>query len=264
MKLISSTSALLGLYTAQAALTRLDPELADELSEEVDPRKYTGIMDMAFHKLRDHPDFLPTTDASQKRKIFQKMIENYGCHCFPQHKSTAGGWGKPVDAMDEACRSLYRCQKCVNIEYPGACDTIDGGYKYDLIADADKSVSCDAPPRIKECASQQCSCDREFANQIYSIWVESSWEHNPHYWHHPANMKIKAKNGDPVFDRDATCKMGNNVAPDACCGDSYPNKVPYNTNEKACCNSAAKAYNAAMEICCDSEGTVVNASKGCF
>jgi len=258
MKLLYSTLA------ASTAVLAQNSTVLDEIAQELDSRKYTGIMDMAFHKLRSNPNFLPDVDDSVKRKTFQKMIENYGCHCFPQHKSTAGGWGKPVDAMDEACRALYRCQKCINIEYPGECDTIDGGYKYEKNDDAERSVSCDAPPRIKECASFQCQCDRDFAEKIYSIWVESDWQHNPHYWHHPANIRALDKTEEPVFNRASTCIMGSNVTPDACCGSGYPKKVPYNTFEKECCNSAARAYNPAMEICCEETGMVASASKGCF
>lgn len=258
MKLLTS-ACLAALATASSELPQ---EVADEIAQIPEPRKYTSIMDMAFHKLKQHPDFLPNVAASERRKTFQKMIENYGCHCFPQHKSTAGGWGKPVDEMDEACRSLYRCQKCINLEFPEQCDTIDGGYKFQLEEDLDRSIGCEAPPKTKTCASHMCSCDRAFAERVYSLWVESDWQHNPLYWLHPANVKYLQKNASPVFDRTNVCTIGGNVTPDACCGANYPNKVPYNSEQKECCSPAAKAYNPAMEVCC--EDRVVSASKGCY
>merc|ERR1711990_1183667 len=73
---------------------------------------------MAYHKLEGNANFMVETvhDGKNKRKNFAYMLQGYGCHCFPNGKASVGGKSKPVDALDEACRALYRCHKCVDIE----------------------------------------------------------------------------------------------------------------------------------------------------
>merc|ERR1712096_379842 len=49
-----------------------------------------------------------------------KRISNYGCHCFPGSSRSAIGYGAAVDQIDEACRSLQQCHKCVDIDFGNA------------------------------------------------------------------------------------------------------------------------------------------------
>lgn len=234
------------------------------LGEELDPKKFSSIVDMAYHMLENEPNFMVDTVNTNrnKRKNFSYMLQGYGCHCFPTHKSTIGGKGAPVDALDEACRALYRCHKCIDIEAPGECDTDQGGYKYQLIADG--SVGCDSPDKKKDCQEHQCQCDRHFAETVRDLWVDpaSTWTFNPDYWLNPRYVKEAEDAGIPVFDSDATCVMGANVTPNACCGDSYPNKVPYADTTKACCAVVSKPYNSAIDVCCATG--VESAARGCF
>lgn len=234
------------------------------LENEMEQRKFSAIVDMAYHKLEDHPNFLvDMVHASKnKRKNFSYMLQGYGCHCFPNNKSTVGGKGKPVDALDEACRALYRCHKCVDIESPGECDVDNGGYKYQL--NDNGAIGCASTDKAPQCKEDQCSCDRKFAETVYDLWVGagSTWSYNADNWLNPRYVKMAEDNGLPIFDKDATCVMGANVTPNACCGDNFPNKVPYNSDVKECCSVVAKSYNAATDVCCD-DG-VQSAARGCF
>jgi len=246
-------------YADDAAL---DAALADINENEVDEKKFSAIVDMAFHKLDGHPSFnVDVVNANRNtRKNFSYMLQDYGCHCFPNHKSISGGRGKPKDALDEACRALYRCHKCVDIESPGVCEA-DGGYKYQLKSAGD--IGCTASDKFPDCKTQQCQCDREFADSVFDLWTGNDWTYDSNLWLNPRYVKAAEDMGVQVFDFDAECQMGFNQTPDACCGDAFPNKVPYNSNDFGCCSAVSKPFNANLNVCCDADG-VKNIADGCF
>jgi len=268
MKLIISSVAAIYLsqYVKADENDTADQTVAElAASEEPDEKKFQSIIDMTFHKLENHPDFLPIlkeSDSWSKRKAFQKMMSNYGCHCFPTHKSTIGGKGVPVDELDEACRSLYRCHKCINIEDPGSCDTDEGGYKYGL--EAAGNINCDVSPSSKrDCQFNQCKCDAHFAQTVFELWTNGAWSYNANYWTNGRYIKNAERDGLAVFDPAISCVMGMNVTPDACCGSDYPNKVPYNQGQRDCCVSAVATYNPVTHQCCEKEGEVKSSSRDC-
>ena len=43
----------------------------------------------------------------------------YGCYCLPEgsHDIASGGYGKPVDNIDRACKNFKQCYKCLVTEY---------------------------------------------------------------------------------------------------------------------------------------------------
>lgn len=260
MKAVYTLAAFSSAALVFADDDALDAAL-DALEDDVDPKKFSSIIDMAFHKLDGHPDFAISTvnPARNTRKNFSYMLQDYGCHCFPSHKSIVGGRGKPKDALDEACRALYRCHKCVDIEAPGVCEA-EGGYKYQLLAGG--AVGCQSPDKKPECKTHQCSCDRAFAETVFDLWTGGAWSFDTNFWLNPRYQKIATDAGTPLFDYNAECQIGANVTPDACCGDAFPNKVPYNSGDKSCCSVVAKPYNAATDICC--VDSVQSVGRGCF
>ena len=65
-----------------------------------------------------------------------------------------------------------------------------------------------------------------------------------------------ANAGTPVFDMAATCvATGANDQPDACCGDAFPNKIPYASTARSCCSASAKTYDPVTATCCP-DGTI--------
>jgi len=236
-------------------------------------RKFISIIDMAFHRLENEPSFLQDTYSQNQntfdtlgasktmRQVFQSMLTNYGCHCFPQHKSTKGGKGPAVDQLDEACRTLYRCHRCIDIEDPGQCDTDQGGYNYEKLPNG--QLNCDIPSRNKpECQTNQCLCDAKFADTVYDLFMNTNndnWAFDTNYWLHGKYVKIADKNGIPVFDKNAACQAGVSSTPNKCCGDAYPDKQPYNDNDRQCCSQANKLYNPMTHECCVSSGKVSTA-----
>ena len=47
-----------------------------------------------------------------------KMIQNYGCYCFPT-LANLGGKGPIQDEYDGLCRELSQCYQCVEIDFDG-------------------------------------------------------------------------------------------------------------------------------------------------
>jgi len=246
MKVINNTiqilsSSLVLKVFANSNSTDALGEVLSEIQEELDldGRKFNHIINMAYTKLEDHPNFLPTyefPDKRDKRKAFQRMMMNYGCHCFPNHKSTIGGKGQPVDQLDEACRSLYKCHKCVDIEYPNECETDNGGYKYDMDP-VTKDLSCEASEKHGDCKVKLCECETHFVETIYDLWVgeNSSWSYNTKFWLDKKWTNKNEREGLDSFDRDNVCVISLvNVEADSCCGD-FPSIIPYSSSEKNCC-----------------------------
>ena len=122
-------------------------------STEIQTRKFSAIVDM----------LMSTITTSHDAGLLSKMIQNYGCHCFPGYTRSTGGLGAPVDDLDNECRKLYRCKKCVNIEFPGVVADVDQGkYKYNI--DGSGNINCNANTDAGKLA--QCECDKEFAIEL--------------------------------------------------------------------------------------------------
>lgn len=273
MKLQKSCSILLANYALVVTADKdsLD-ETLDEISQEPTPKKLAPGIEMAYNKLKLLPNFLPGLD--NQKQTFMKMVENYGCHCYQRTSrdhaeySPTGGSGKPIDPLDEACRQLYRCTKCINLEDP-ACsvDGNNGDYNYELNDDGSSTCPTSSSSDFQNgCNSDHCSCDYAFASMVFDIWTNTDgngWSFDDYYWHNAKNIKNKDKVGESVFDKDVTCARGFPATrPDACCG-VFPDVVPYTSTERDCCASARKAYNPAVEICCSDNATVEPLGKGC-
>merc|ERR1712110_522013 len=117
MKLLSLAATV--LYFARADE---DSQEAESALEEagVDPKKFSGIVRMINSQI--------TTNLNYETIV--KRIQNYGCHCFPGMSRSAGGQGPPQDDLDSACHTLYRCHRCVEMDYSNACDVDKGKYRF--------------------------------------------------------------------------------------------------------------------------------------
>ena len=91
----------------------------------------------------------------QKEQKFGRYCY-YGCHCLPEgsHNIAQGGYGKPLDNIDGACKRFGQCYKCLidehkddNKEINGVTDCIgeEIGYAANLLIDdqtGKKSLQC--------------------------------------------------------------------------------------------------------------------------
>lgn len=218
MKFITSAVAL-------TAFVRSEDGLA--------PRKFNSIVAMAHNQITTTHD----------KNTFGDMINKYGCHCFPNGSKAAGGSGPAVNAVDGLCKKLSKCHKCIQLEYgEDAVDVNDGRYTWG--ENDDGTLNCDKNNN-NPARRALCECDRNFAYQMKVEWDDASW--NNYYW-----LNNRHARQNEVFDYDETCQPAGNGSgtwqADVCCGDSFPNKEPYDSSQRGCCSSTV--FNLFTQECC--------------
>ena len=97
----------------------------------------------------------------------KERYTNYGCYCWIDG-ADAGviGGGKTKDMTDHHCKELYRCYKCVNIDY--AKNYTDVSYNVDFTTDEAGNRQLDCKVNSKQDAENICECDKRFAENIAS------------------------------------------------------------------------------------------------
>ena len=95
----------------------------------------------------------------------KERYTNYGCYCWIDG-ADAGviGGGKTKDMTDHHCKELYRCYKCVNIDY--AKNYTDVSYNVDFNTDEAGNRQLDCKVNSKQDAENICECDKRFAENI--------------------------------------------------------------------------------------------------
>lgn len=202
------------------------------------------------------------TDAARKTqystKDVGKMLQNYGCHCFPKNTREVGGAGAAVDDYDQLCLNLARCHKCIEFDHmnfiDNSWDSDIGKYRFTSVGDG--SIDCESgntdPHKI-----DLCKCDAQFAIAMGGLWDDASY--NFGHW--------GGKNNNlNTLDFDATCvASGAGIRPDNCCG-AYPNRQPYDSDNKDCCTDEnmveTKLYSLVSSECC-MDGSVASLGVGC-
>ena len=152
-------------------------------------RKYNSIAGMTHIK----------TKTKISRDKFGQRLRKYGCHCFPRDDKAAGGVGPPIDELDQLCKELYQCHRCVNIEFPDDnIDVNDGRYSWDLITG--DQISCDNNRNFGRKAL--CQCDLDFAEKVGKLWQEQDLDSNFnfYYWLNEKNQKNRE-----TFSYEDTC-----------------------------------------------------------
>lgn len=181
-------------------------------------------------------------------KTISKMIQNYGCHCFPGMSKIAGGTGPAQDGIDDLCRILSRCHKCVEMDHGVSVtdqewDADIGKYRWQLAAD--NSLTCNL--NTDQFKADLCACDAEYAMALASVWDDSTY--NYAIWDNKKNNQFN-------FDNVNVCIRSGTLASDSCCG-AYPQRFPYDSTARSCCASSGKTFNSLSEDCCG-DGTVAN------
>lgn len=99
------------------------------------------------------------TNASWKAQFM-----GYACYC---NSRVLGGGNPPTgeDANDDLCNSLYKCYKCINVDYDHtgqyAAEVMEYTAHYDP---TDKEIKCtnNQHNHSEECPHNVCQCDRRF------------------------------------------------------------------------------------------------------
>jgi len=194
---------------------------------------------MAWTQIRDK-----TTTVTQK--TLNKMVQNYGCHCFPGLSKIAGGAGPAQDEYDALCRDLARCHKCIDSDYVNEIasdptwDANTGKYRYSLLGDG--SITCSGNPDAHK--KDLCECDAHYAHELGKIWDDNTY--NYELWNAKKNPLFN-------FEYETVCVRSGMTDADECCG-AYPERYPYDSATRMCCNSV-QTYNDQLNECCD-DGSV--------
>merc|ERR1712048_1255960 len=208
---------------------------------ELEGRKYNHIVKMVKQVLTEAGKI-----SLSLRQLF-RQIQNYGCHCFPGGEQLAGGVGVPVDAQDNACRTLSRCHKCIEADHGISANE---NYRFNLNGG---DINCDRNLDIHNNAAKKdlCECDAQFARDLLAFWDDSAF--NNYYWLFPKQMNKPVNKRDPEhqnkFDYQSTCIAFDVNKADSCCG-SYPFRYPYNSASAVQCCEATSLYNSAVAECC--------------
>ena len=108
----------------------------------------------------------PENHASFKNKMknLEDIYTNYGCYCWIDGlDSGVIGGGKTKDMSDHHCKELYRCYKCVNMDY--AKNYTDVDYTVDFTSGSgERQLDCTV--NSKQDAENICECDKRFAKDI--------------------------------------------------------------------------------------------------
>lgn len=162
----------------------------------------------------------------------ENLYTNYGCYCWIDGVDAGViGGGKTKDMSDYHCKELYRCYKCVNIDYNK--NYTDVSYNVDLSVDENGARSIDCKVNSKQDAENICECDKRFAEDIAAV-TNGCAAGEPADERHGAycmdeNMRtitgVRQDNGNKgTFDSRNTCEK---AMPDHqkenCCG-IYPNR----------------------------------------
>lgn len=192
----------------------------------------------------DSSDPQSHNNFDNKLQSLEDTYTNYGCYCWIDgvDKGVVGG-GRPRDMSDHHCKELYRCYKCVNVDY--AQNYTDVSYNVDFTMDnGNRELDCTV--NSKQDAENICECDKRFAENIASVEkaCDNGDADDEKYGSQCMSEQFRTKTGNVLGTNDAgtfnphdiqNCEKnmhGHNK--ENCCG-IYPNRYPYDVNFNECC-----------------------------
>ena len=182
------------------------------------------------------------------------LLINYGCWCqlrgdtprgkvkfsLQTNQSVIKGQGEPVDALDAACKEWHQCRACTKID-DRSCNPNDAPF-YTFDYSNFSGAGNDLCGKNEGCALHNCQCDQQLGFMLGYFYVSQ------------IKMQYVTNVDGSGFDYKNQCKTSssadgagvdenNNVigTPTGlsewgfeCCG-TYPNRVPFKTNQNTCC-----------------------------
>jgi len=214
----------------------------------------------------------------QKMSEIEDVYTNYGCYCWIDGvgKGVIGG-GKTKDMSDHHCKELYRCYKCVNIDYSANYTDID--YVVDFTSNGG-ARELDCTVNSKQDAENICECDKRFAANIAATEksCKAGTTDNEKFgaycmdeqWRTTSGKVLGTDEAGPFNPHKQCDKRMMNHDKNKCCG-IYPNRYPYDTDFKECCQEDVIGENGEpsnlfnlvrSDECAEIGGTVVVSEPG--
>lgn len=182
----------------------------------------------------------PTIKTTFEEELvdLQTKYTNYGCYCWIDGvEAGVIGGGATKDVSDHHCKELYRCYKCVNVDY--AKNYTDVGYVVDFtMNNGARELDCSA--NSKQDAENICECDKRFAENIGKTLdaCSAGATDDAMYGSHCMDEAYRTSTGGGSFDPRQGCnKRFHGHDKDSCCG-IYPNRYPYDQNVNDCCRTS--------------------------
>lgn len=196
---------------------------------------------------------------------FIEKFTNYGCYCWilGADKGVIGG-GQTRDQIDGLCGQLYKCYKCLNLDFGTSSTIFD--YDVSLVAhdNGDRELVCHDGNN-----KDACLCDKSFAESLASITKQCSQDELDGNQNSPfcINEDFRTQNGGGNFDpldesEDGCFKNGmEHHRKDLCCGE-YPDRLPYDSMNRECCRMTTFEHSSAFDMLvswgtCEERGGVV-------
>ena len=213
----------------------------------------------------------PETHQKYDAKVgeLQDLYTNYGCYCWIDGPAAGViGGGKTRDMTDHHCKELYRCYKCVNIDY--AKNYTDVEYSVDFTEDDDGNRLLDCKINSKQDAENICECDKRFAEEIANTvnGCKAGQQDDEMYGAYCMDEKFRTSTGNGNFNPRKQCeKQFPDHDKNKCCG-FYPNRLPYDSNHADCCRMESpiedvfKFRKMPQGMCADMGGEVVVSEAG--
>lgn len=193
-------------------------------------------------------------DCRLSRQFFIDLLTNYGCNCYPtSHEAISAidpnnSWlhmaykGQPIDELDQACLDVYNSYKCMFMDHEaGRINQIGkyGCYKgmtFRWHFDTNGEIQCGRPSNLNyyntedDCRLAACQIEKNFVYKVQNFLnsqggAENFYNNNQNNYGYCPNVK---RNGKVRTERDS------------CCGE-FPNRVPFNSLYRECCEDGSMA-----------------------
>lgn len=207
------------------------------------------------------------SDLALWQSFYTKFL-NYGCYCFTTSPS-AKGEGNSVDKLDETCKNLMRCEKCLALDREnrllGSNCPLHRGYHYRAKYNRDRTqpfIYCHKGN--DKCQKASCACDRRFAMQMakhIDSWDQENVAVSEKYGYCRNSKSGKLKNFNKRVKNDDFRSMASKQIADQCCG-TYPFREPFaNGGPRDCCGT--KLYSVASKECCSEHDSNIKKRGTC-
>lgn len=186
------------------------------------------------------------------------MNLNYGCWCHHDSDDEFRGRGAFVDEYDRICKTFKQCFRCVKWDARQNGENCEPGsqqfYTLNQYTTSGILETCvEANIDQGDCAIHTCSCQRQFAKDMWDLFLQISPQVPlvDDYYH---------ANGFDWETNEACRGAGPTPFEKECCGE-YPQRRMYSTEDRACCANK-KIFNPDVHMCCP-DGTTVISSDNC-
>ncbi|CAG5102427.1 Oidioi.mRNA.OKI2018_I69.chr1.g296.t1.cds [Oikopleura dioica] len=184
----------------------------------------------------------PANDSTLK--TIEDTYTSYGCYCWangPENPQSFGG-GRTKDMVDRACSVLYRCYKCIDLDYSADYTTLSYTAVFTTDATGERMIDCSSG-NAQSSGENLCLCDLEYVKSVVQakqncdagILTEPLRNNKSYCINNAAYQTISGGGTFDHTDRVNNCPLeGISQAKNQCCG-RYPHRRSYDDTRRECC-----------------------------